>query len=177
MLRSNAIKIVLVAGSLLLACSVNAAMKQLAMLQPQMTIERFGIYESLKNTRQSFNAEATAGYDSVIGTQFKQQTAVIPLRQGLVFGFDYVLDHTAAGTEWLEVDVEISHPETTNYLGHHSTGFKTRSAVRLKADGRYHNGVFYVFSEPYEMVPGQWQITVSYDNAVSVTQTFMVQDR
>jgi hypothetical protein len=159
---------------LLFASAVFAAVDLFSKLTPLLAIERFGIYQPLGETDQSFNASSTAGYDSVMATRLLRQTTVIPLRRGLVFGFNYVLDDVTTSAEWVELDVKIRHPATVNYLGHESTGFATSSAARLKADGRYRNGFFYVLSEPREMVAGEWTITLSYGGQVSVSKTFTV---
>ncbi len=50
-------------------------------------------------------------------------------------------------------------------MGKPSTGFSKAGVARIKADGRYHNGAFYVFSERREMAAGEWKISHRHKNA------------
>lgn len=137
-------------------------------------IQDFGIYELLDTREREFEAGTTAGYASVISARHLRETSEVPLRGGTVFGFNFVITDAGAGSEWIPVVIRVQHPDTVNYLGKRSTGFTKASAARLKADGRYHNGAFYIFSESYEMVPGEWAISVTYRDSVSVSRRFTV---
>lgn len=161
---------------LLLASNSFASIEVSTELAPQIHIEESGIFEVIDPPVQSFSANTTAGYESVINTQLVKETVLIPLKRDVVFGFSYVVVDLKAESEWIVVDVEISHPLTSNYLGQESTGFKQQATARMKDDGHYHNGIFYLFSEDYEMVPGEWQITVRYQDKFEVSKRFFVGD-
>ena len=163
---------------LLLFCigmgSVQAAVEKQLRFPARLTIDNYGIYQLIETTQQSFTADATAGYESVINTRLLAKVKTIPLQKGVVFGFNYSIADASTQQAWVPVTIQIQHPLTTNYLGQQSLGFTRKSSARLKSDGRYHNGAFYVFSEPYEMVAGDWVITVTYGDEVIVSQRFKV---
>ena len=139
-----------------------------------LDIHDFGLYKLLEKSAPSFNAEVTAGYDRIIQTQLIQTTTAVPLKKGQVFGFSYRIEDSMADSEWIPVIIKITHPKTKNYLGHYSTGFTKKSFARLKSDNLYHNAVFYVFSEDYEMVAGDWVLSVSYQGDKVLSKTFTV---
>lgn len=137
-------------------------------------IQDFGLYKLLDTREREFEAGTTAGYASVISTRHLVETTDVPLKSGVVFGFNFVITDARADGEWVPVVIRVQHPDTVNYLGKRSTGFSKAGAARLKTDGRYHNGAFYIFSESYEMVPGEWVISVIYRDSVSVSRRFTV---
>ncbi len=151
-----------------------AAASSDASLSASIRIENYGLYQLLDKSDQSFNPESTAGYESVINTRFLEKTDVIALKKRRVFGFNYAINDPGTAEEWVAVEIKISHPLTTNFLGQQSTGFSRQSAARLKADGRYHNGAFYVFTEDYEMVPGLWVVSVIYRGEFIARQSFSI---
>lgn len=161
----------------LLCCPLwaSAAVDSASAFGARIDIENYGIYQLLDKKEKSFDADATAGYSSVISTRHLRTSLLVPLVKGTVFGFNYAITDTAVDSQWIPVVIEIRHPETTNYRGARSTGFKENSAAHLKADGRYHNGAFYIFSEPYEMVAGVWTISVIYRDRVVASRRFIVQ--
>lgn len=140
----------------------------------RIEIADFGIYQKLDTAQRAFSAETTAGYASVISTSLVEQVDEIPLQKGLVFGFNFYITDHSTDQEWVPIKIKIKHPKTKNYMGKTAYGFTKPSAARLKADGSYHNGAFYVFSEPYEMVEGDWHITVIYRGEITVTKRFRV---
>ncbi len=137
----------------------------------------FGVYQLLDKGSRSFIADSTAGYERVIGTKLLSQGLSVPLQQGTVFGFNFAITDTTIDEQWVPVEVQIKHPPTTNYLGQRSSGFSKSSGAKLKADGRYQNGVFYVLSESYEMVSGEWQVAVIYRDEIVLSKTFLVLDK
>lgn len=143
-------------------------------LTASIHIVDYGLYQLLNKSDQSFNPESTAGYESVINTRLLEKTDVIALKKHRVFGFNYAINDPGAAEEWVVVKIKISHPPTANFLGQQSNGFSRNSAARLKADGRYHNGAFYVFTEDFEMVPGLWVVNVIYRDEVIASQSFSI---
>jgi hypothetical protein len=143
-------------------------------LTASIRIENYGLYQLLDKSDQSFNPESTAGYESVINTRFLEKTDVISLKKNRVFGFNYAINDPSTAEEWVAVEIKISHPAATSFLGRPSQGFSRKGAARLKADGRYHNGAFYIFTEDYEMVPGLWVVTVIYRGEFIARQSFSI---
>ena len=160
----------------LLSGAVSAAVDKSAQFPIRMTIVDSGIYQLLDKSQQSFIADSTAGYSSVINTKLLSPDPVVPLRQGVVFGFNFAITDTTTDAQWVPVLIQIKHPQTTNYLGQRSVGFSQTSAARLKADGSYQNGAFYMLSESYEMVAGEWQIAVIYRDEIVVSKKFLVRE-
>lgn len=140
----------------------------------RIEIADFGIYQKLDTSQKAFSAKTTAGYASVISTSLVKQVEEIPLQKGLVFGFNFFITDHSTDQEWVPIKIKIKHPKTKNYLGKTAYGFTKPSAARLKADGSYHNGAFYVFSESYEMVAGDWHITIIYRGEITATKRFKV---
>lgn len=140
----------------------------------RISLQDFGLYQLLDKSSPSFNADVTAGYASVIQTRLLHKTTSVPLKKGQVFGFNYSIEDGSANDEWIPVVIHIQHPATNNYLGHQTTGFTTKSYARLKNDGRYHNGAFYVLSEMHEMVQGEWLICVTYGDELVLSKVFNV---
>ncbi len=128
----------------------------------KVLIKDYGTYRLLERSEQQFNADATAGYASIIHTEHLETTEVIKLNKGVVFGFNVAIEDQNVDQEWVPIVIEIKHPLTVNYLGQQSTGFKKQNGARLKDDGFYHNGAFYIISEDFEMVPGEWIIRIVY---------------
>ena len=159
-----------------LANPVSAAVGKVAQFPIKITIDDFGVYQLLGKNQQFFSADTTAGYSSVIDTRLIASGSHVPLRQGVVFGFNFFIADASTDEEQVPVLIQIKHPQTTNYLGKQSVGFSKIDSARLKADGHYHNGAFYVFSEPYEMVAGEWTITVTYRGEMTVSKIFTVVD-
>lgn len=143
----------------------------------RVSIENYGVFQLLDTNERAFSANTTAGYASVIATRLLTQTDKIPLQEGLVFGFNYVINDSQAQTSWVPVTIQIQHPETTNYMGQSVRGFSQEGGARLKPDGGYHNGAFYVFAEPYEMVAGEWIISVTYKNDNVVSKRFWIEQQ
>ena len=156
--------------------TVSAAVSKSAQFPIKISIDNFGVYQLLDKTQQSFSADTTAGYSSVIDTRLVTPGNRVPLKKGVVFGFKFSIADTSTDEEWVPVLIQIKHPPTTNYLGKQSVGFSKTDNARLKADGRYHNGAFYVFSESYEMVAGQWNISVIYRGDMLVSKEFTVME-
>ena len=160
----------------LLSDSALSSVDKAAQFPIRMTVVDSGIYQLLDKGQQAFIADSTAGYGSVINTKLLSESNTVPLRQGVVFGFNFAITDTTTEAQWVPVLIQIKHPQTTNYLGRSSVGFSKTSSARLKADGSYRNGAFYVLSEPYEMVAGEWQIAVIYRDEIVVSRTFIVGD-
>jgi hypothetical protein len=158
----------------LLSFFLEAAVDEDAKFPIRIQIENYGLYQLLGKNEQSFSPGSTAGYGSVINTRFIEQVKTITLKKNEVFGFKYSINDTSTEDEWVPVVVHIKHPQTTNYLGQVSYGFSEKSAAKLKSDGRYHNGAFYIFTEEYEMIPGEWTVSVIYRNEFVVRKRFNV---
>lgn len=159
----------------LFLCAPAVSAKELAGNYPiRIMIKDYGRYELLEKSATRFKADSTAGYDSIIQTRFLEATTQVPLKEGQVFGFNFMIEDNTVDVEWVPVIIQITHPTTRNYLGHSSEGFSQQSYARLKADGRYHNGAFYVFSEDYELKPGEWLIKVIYRNEMTASKMFEV---
>ncbi|MGK0499786.1 MAG: hypothetical protein ACJAYG_001431 [Oceanicoccus sp.] len=145
-----------------------------AILPAAISIKDFGIYQLLSKKQQSFNADTTAGFESVIDVRLLKKTQQIPLQQGLVFGFNYRIEDIVAEADFVEVELSIVHPETQNFLGKSSAGFSKVNTARLKTDGYFHNGAFYIFSQPEEMLAGEWVISVRYKERYIASRRFNV---
>ena len=143
----------------------------------KLSIKNYGIYSLVERSDKAFVADATAGYSSVVTAKLLDQTHRIPLKQHTVFGFNYIIEDHSSNSLWVPVEIQITHPPTTNYLGHESRGFRKQSSAKKKADGGYHNSAFYLLSEPYELVAGKWSISVTYRGEHVLKVDFVVESK
>lgn len=141
-------------------------------LPPAIAIKDYGVYRMIARRGRYFSPVDTAGYRSVVETALSRSTTDVELVKNQVFGFNYVITDDTASGPWVPVTIEFTHPETLNFYGQPSRGFILQSAAKLHPDGRYHNSAFYVLTEAYEMVAGDWVIKVVYRGQAVATKTF-----
>ena len=158
-----------------LSFSAQAAVDHRGQFAAKITIDHYGVYKLLEKNQRQLSVDSTAGYNSVIKAALLEKTTQIPLQQGKVFGFTYQITDHAVNQQWVPVTIEYKHPQLHDFLGRLRTGFTRKSAARLQADGRFSNGAYYIFSEPEEMIAGEWQIRVIYLGDIIATQRFTVQ--
>lgn len=154
---------------------VQATLSGAPQFNVSVRLNDYGIYRMTGKKDLLFNANTTAGYESVINAELIEQSDVVPLEKDIVFGFNYVVEDGSVDSQWVDVVVTIEHPATKDFTGFVSKGFSKQSAAKLGIDGVYRNSAFYRLSEPYEMVAGTWLIRVSYRDQWVVEKAFTVQ--
>jgi hypothetical protein len=140
---------------------------------PTATIVEFGIYEVVKKGTQHEHKESTAGYAEEGGEIVFVKTATdIPLKKGIAFGFDW----EAQGLPSMPIKIiwRVKHPRTVKPDGTVSTGFDETLRVRPK-EGRIKKRTdAYILSEDWEMLPGEWSLSIVYENRVLCEKVFHV---
>jgi len=124
------------------------------------SITRFGIYEM---------AGPPSGPWRVASVR---PTTEIHPKQGLRFGVDFEI---AGVTEaYGYVVATLTHPAIMKPDGSSETQSTARMGPFPVSDGRLRSSYGFTFDHPYEMVPGAWQIQVSYHDHVVAEKSFHV---
>jgi hypothetical protein len=140
---------------------------------PTATILEFGIYEVVKKGIQYEHKESTAGYaQEAVEVTLVQATTSIPLKKGIVFGIEW----EAEGLPDIQIKIamRVKHPHTTKPDGTVSTGFDEMLSI-LPQKGRIERrGDYYSLSEDWEMLPGEWTLSMVYEGRVLCEKVFHV---
>lgn len=139
-------------------------------------IVNFGIYKVVKTGNQYSHEESTAGYaEEGIQTTLVKSTTKIPLRKGIAFGFEWEAEGFPRDTP-IKISYRIRHPETTKPDGTISSGFDEPFPLLLE-DGKIKTGDYYQISEDWELLPGEWCLSVVYENNVLFEKVFYLSDK
>ncbi len=140
---------------------------------PAGSIIEYGIYEVLKPGIVYEHKESTAGYAEEGGNvKLVEKTTRIPLKKGIAFGFKW----EARGLPDISIKIamRVKHPPTTRPDGTKSSGFEEmlpffpeRGRVEPRED-------LYVLSEDWEMLPGEWTLSMVYEGKVLCEKVFTV---
>lgn len=103
--------------------------------------------------------------------EFLQHTNYIIAQKGTSFGFRYKLTGLPVGP--VVLDFETIHPEFTFSDGSKNSGRVLHGECEPKA-GEWESTMGYHFDENFEMVEGDWVMSVYYNKKKLVTQTFHV---
>ena len=137
---------------------------------PSAEILEFGYYTVQKEGEHYADANAPSGVVQA-GPIVKlvQQTNVIPIAPGRLFGFRFRLK------EFTDNDIElrqvVTHPRMTRPDQKTSTGFETRLSLSLK-DGELSDYAGYRLNQDYEMVEGEWRFEFWHANKKLLEQKF-----
>ena len=102
---------------------------------------------------------------------FEKRTAEIPAVQGTAFGIRYQI--VGSPGEPVTVEEIIRHPPMTRPDGTAIREERTKDHV-APGDGVIDQKFFYLLREPYEVVPGDWSLTVSIDGTTAIEQHFTI---
>lgn len=141
---------------------------------PSGTVAEYGIYEySLRDATPTRNSATTSGtvYKASTKPRLISQTDRIPIRRDIYFAFtgEFAgLPDGIVGLDWTVV-----HPKITTPDGVTSTGYTYTKYVNVN-NGRADRVSGYMLNEDYEMVPGRWIFSYSYEGHLLVEQAFTV---
>jgi hypothetical protein len=140
---------------------------------PTARIVEFGIYEVVKKGIQYEHKESTAGFAEQGGeVALVKRTTEIPLENGIVFGFDWEAD----GLPGMPIKIiwRVKHPQTVKPDGTVSMGFDEELRVEPK-EGRIKKRTdCYILGEDWEMLPGEWSLSVVYEGRVLCEKVFHI---
>ena len=137
-------------------------------------ITKFGIYIYQRSNTDSKIPQAStiAGYSSVGPSEFLYSGETAKVNAGQGVGFDYTI-HLNRVADDNRVKVVIEHPSITNPEG------KVLNVSSYFRDlpvnpGVYSSQLVYFFEKPFEMVPGDWNLQIYYDDKLIVGKKFRV---
>ena len=140
---------------------------------PTATIVEFGIYEVVKKGIQYEHKESTAGYAEEGGeVKLVETTTTIPLKKGIAFGFEWEAE--GLPNMPIKIAMRVKHPQTTKPDGTVSTGFDEMLSLYPKKGRIERRGDYYALSEDWEMVPGEWTLSMVYEGRVLCEKVFHV---
>jgi hypothetical protein len=135
----------------------------------------FGTYNVLAR-KADVQAPAGSGKQEspvhiVTAVEFLEHTNCIVSRKGTSFGFRYKL--TGLPDEPVVLDFETIHPEFTLPNGSKDSGRVVHGECETKG-GVWESTMGYHFDEDFEMVEGDWVMSVYYNKTKLVSQIFHV---
>lgn len=133
-------------------------------------ILEFGYYEVQKEGQYYADGNIPSGVAQTGPTvKLVQQTQVIPIAAGRLFGFRFRLKGFTEND--IEIRQVVSHPRMTRPDQKTSTGFETRLSLSLK-DGELSDYAGYRLNQDYEMVEGDWRFEFWHANKKLLEQKF-----
>jgi len=143
---------------------------------PTGKIIGYGIYKVVDQGVRYQDKKSTAGYaDRGVQVALISKTESIPLKKGVTFGIQWEAQGLPEGP--VKILIKVKHPRTTKPDGRISTSSdEIRSFVSEK--GQIKNaGDYYQLSEDWEMLPGEWSISIVYEGKVLCKKVFNVVTR
>jgi hypothetical protein len=129
-----------------------------------------GLCEQPKVTERYSQPQSTSGYATIGKLYITKQTDVVPLRQGIAFGFTW----RAEGLPRIaKVVYLIEHPLITRPDGKQLRSFEEPMEHETER-GVLQTTDCYALGEPHELVPGDWSLTILHNGTPLVKRTFQV---
>jgi len=133
----------------------------------------YGIYKSIDPGTAYPHPESTAGYAMQgVKVTLINRTTKVPLQKGIVFGFEYEAEGFPPDVSALII-YRVKHPPITKPDGKITNGFD-EPFPSMPTGGKLKTGIYYQLSEDWELVPGEWSITVIYEDTILVEKVFEV---
>lgn len=101
-----------------------------------------------------------------------EKTTSVPLRKGIMFGFEWEAEGFPPNMPVI-ITYRVKHPPALKPDGQVSTGFDEPFYV-LPQGITLKTADYYMLSEDWELLPGEWTISVLYEDTVIVEKTFTV---
>ncbi len=133
-------------------------------------ILQYGVCEPGSTTEKYAQPDATAGYASRGNVMISKSTDTITLRKGVGFGY---LWHASGMPPTFDLKYRIQHPPITRPDGKRAEMFE-ETVPHSSTEGEFETADCYFLTEPYEMVVGDWTMTLLVKDTVIVTKTFHV---
>ena len=104
--------------------------------------------------------------------KFSETTTKVPMKKGATFGFLWQISGLPDDQQ-VEIIYRYKHPPTSEPGGKRTEGYDRSIAIQAK-DGKFDSFDGYELSEDYELVPGNWTLSILYKGKVMVSKTFQV---
>jgi hypothetical protein len=115
---------------------------------------------------------SATGFISTGHGVFEQRTTQVPGLRGAAFGIQYRIDGIPTG-QVVVVEEIIRHPPMTRPDGTVTQEERTRQQGTTD-NGYLESKFWYLLREPFEVVPGDWSLTVVVNNRKLIEQHFTV---
>jgi hypothetical protein len=130
----------------------------------------FGIFR-LTNQQQQYAIPDQPGRFAIkANIEFVSRADEIPLKQGIAFGIVWAISGLKEKT--IEVVYSVEHPEMTLENGEKSK-MATERMTHEVIDGIAGSIDGYVLNHKYELIPGNWKVTIKYKD-IEISKTFKV---
>ncbi|WP_319239494.1 DUF3859 domain-containing protein [uncultured Propionivibrio sp.] len=138
---------------------------------PTGEVVKAGVCVQEQVTLRYSQPQSTAGYATNGPLKIVQETNTIPLQKNIGFGFAWRAKNIPpqAKVIYLVEHPAITRPDGTT-LEHFEEPLLTQSE-----GGQIESIDCYMLSEDYELVPGQWSLSIYYQGVQLVRQTFHIQ--
>ena len=140
-------------------------------VEPAGEVLAYGVYAySGDKGRSWINPLSTSpvvweGGDAVLVKQIDR----VPLIKDIYFAFEYEFHGLPDGE--ISMDWAVRHPEITRPDGSISTGYTYAREFTVQ-NGRAGGVSGYILNQDYELVPGEWSLSYSYQGNVLVEKVF-----
>ena len=164
-MRASSVALLVFGLCLLIGCT-NAP-------QPRAEVLASGICENSQVLQRYALPQSTAGYAEYGKPVITRETEVVPLRKGIGFGLRW----RATGIpEQVDITEIFTHPSITRPDGKTLAGFE--EPMKYKAiDGVVETTDCYMLSEDYELVAGDWTISIVYSGITLAKRSYRVERR
>lgn len=131
-----------------------------------------GVAEPVGPQRRTPDASSATGFVTRGDTVFRSHTTIVPATRGAAFGFSYRLDFVPKDHP-VRLTQVIRHPPLKKPDGpvirHQISSQEVRSS-----DGHVEGKLWYILREDYEVVPGEWTVSLLQGRRVLLEQRFTV---
>jgi hypothetical protein len=140
--------------------------------KPVTRLVDFGIVDIAGPLQRHADPNTAVGFTSSGsgGSRFERRTTEIPAVQGCTFGLRYRVEGIPPGST-VTVEEIIRHPPITRPDGSVIGDEKTKD-LWTPEDGVVDRKFLYILREPYEVVPGDWTLTVVVDGKPAIERHF-----
>jgi hypothetical protein len=136
-------------------------------------VKKYGIIETIVSGNFYSEPNSLAGYaEDNVKMEIVKETTEIPLRQGIAFGFAWCAKGLPEGD--ITFIYEYMHPPAKEGPKPGSTIFEEEFVIEKADNSEYCSIDAYSLSERWELIPGQWTISVRYQNKLLAAKTFEV---
>jgi hypothetical protein len=121
-----------------------------------------------------YEIPGSGGENSIVLDEPKiaETTTKVPMKKGTKFGYKWQLVGLISDQP-VEIIYRYKHPPMVGPDGKRTEGFD-RSIEVQPENGKVESFDGYELSEDYELVPGNWTLSILYQGKVMVTKTFQV---
>lgn len=143
----------------------------LAVATPKAEILEYGYYEFITPATRSMHPAATSGFVQSGEARLVKQAERIPIEQGRLFGFRFIITGMDPSIGQLPVELVVTHPKMDKPDGTSSTGYRYTLGLTLD-QGVVEDKTGYRMNEKYEMVEGDWVFEYLFMNRPLMVQRF-----